>query len=616
MNEPDKQQLEGNTRVSDPNAPSAPPGEERTMAMFGGGDVLSLLVEKGIITEEQAETARRRMRRAGIPSQQAVLDLGFASEEDVYRTVAEVHGLPFVVLSDEKIDQEAVKKVPAKVALHYKFVPISLSRGTLRAAFSNPPSVRDRENLRLLLGLRLDICIAGPKDISRTLKNLYGLGAETVLQLRQDRGFQKRSEQVQFEDTSGTDLEAETVEEASITRLVNQILLEALELDTTDIHIEPFEESVRLRYRIDGMLRDIPTPPGLRELHEAIVARLKVMANLNIAEHRLPHDGRIRVRVGEEDFDLRVSILPTRFGETMCLRILNRASIFLEMEHLGLTPLQLRILDKLIKMPHGIVLVTGPTGSGKTTTLYASLARVRDDQPERKIITVEDPVEYVLEGTSQIQVRADIGLTFARALRSILRHDPDIILVGEIRDSETAEIAVRAAMTGHLVLSTLHTNDSVGAVNRLIDMGIEPFLVAATLVASLAQRLVRRICPHCKVPEENIRPRLRAEMARTLGITPEQVSAHKGRGCVECNYSGYRGRVAIFEIFLLDENIQELIARNASAGELRHEAREHGMKTLRDDGWAKVQQGVTTIEEVTRITSTFDLSYEIPDDDE
>ncbi|NOY80386.1 MAG: type II/IV secretion system protein [Kiritimatiellaeota bacterium] len=600
---------------------SAPPpneiSEERTLVSPSGGDLLSLLVDKDVITAEQAETARRRMRRAAIPSHQAVMDLGIASEEDVFRAVAETNALPFMVLSETELGEDAAKKVPAKVALHYKFVPISISRGTLRAAFSSPPSVRDRQNLRLLLGLRLDPCIAGPKDIARTLKNIYGLGAETVLQIRQDRGLGRAADAVRFESTAGQDLTTtETEDDASITHLVNQMLVEALEMDTTDIHIEPFEDTVRLRYRIDGMLRDIPTPPGLRELHEAIVARLKVMADLNIAEHRLPHDGRIRVRVGEEDFDLRVSILPTRFGETLCLRILNRASIFLEMEQLGLDRQQRVILEKLVKLPHGIILVTGPTGSGKTTTLYAALAKVKADSPERKIITVEDPVEYVLEGTSQIQIRADIGLTFARGLRSILRHDPDIILVGEIRDAETAEIAIRSAMTGHLVLSTLHTNDSVGAVNRLIDMGIEPFLVAASLVASLAQRLVRRICPHCKEKQTEINPRLRAQMARSLGIAPEEVHAWKGKGCIECNYTGYRGRVAVFEIFLLDENIQDMVSRHASTSQLRHEAREHGMRTLRDDGWVKVQAGFTTIEEVTRITSTLDLTYEVPEDNE
>ncbi|MBR4223041.1 MAG: type II/IV secretion system protein, partial [Victivallales bacterium] len=383
----------------------------------------------------------------------------------------------------------------------------------------------------------------------------------------------------------------------------------------TDIHIEPFRDKIRLRYRIDGMLRETPVPPGMVNLHEAIVSRLTIMARLNIAEKRLPHDGRIRLILNNEPTDLRVSIMPTRFGETICLRVLASSSVFLEMEKLGLSKYQLAILTKLVSLPHGIVLVTGPTGSGKTTTLYAALAYVRDRNPERKIITVENPVEIELPGTTQIQMHAEIGLTFAAALRSILRHDPDIILVGEIRDNETADIAIQSALTGHLVLSTLHTNDSVGAVNRLVNMGIEPYLVAASLVAVLAQRLVRRICKHCKVEDEEIPRRVRAEMADTLGLEPEDVKAWKGAGCLECDQSGYRGRVAIYEFFLLDEELQDLVAAHAGTSDLRKAAMERGMKVLRQDGWAKVSQGATTIEEVQRITSTFQISYDIDEDE-
>jgi general secretion pathway protein E/type IV pilus assembly protein PilB len=443
----------------------------------------------------------------------------------------------------------------------------------------------------------------------RTLKQAYGLGAETVLQIRQDRALQKRVDKVTYDDFIGQDVSDADEETASIIHLVNQILLEALELQCTDIHLEPYPTTSRLRYRIDGMLRNIPTPPGIRELHEAIVTRLKVMANANIAERRLPHDGRIRVRIGEEKFDLRMSILPTRFGETLCLRILNREAIFREMDQLGFNPTQMAILNDLIDLPHGMILMTGPTGSGKTTTLYAALAKVRDHSPDLKIITVEDPVEYELEGTSQIQVRADIGLTFASGLRSILRHDPDIILIGEIRDSETAEIAIRSALTGHLVLSTLHTNDSVGAINRLVDMGIEPFLVGSSLIAALAQRLVRRICPHCKQPDPAFLPRLRKEMAASLKLKPEEAKAWVGRGCNECDQSGYRGRVAILEVFLLDEAMQDMVSRHAPTIELRAAACARGMRTLRDSGWEKVQAGQTTMKEVTRMTSSLQLSY-------
>jgi general secretion pathway protein E/type IV pilus assembly protein PilB len=588
-----------------------------TMGGGNGGDVLSILIAQGHITEEQAEQARRRMRRAAVASHQAVLDLGYANQEVVYRALSECNGLPFVILAKEEISDEATQKVPAKVALHYNLVPLSINRGTLRAAFFNPPSLRDRENLRLVLALRIEPVLSTPGEINAVLKRIYGLGAEKVQQIRKERqGNRLYETKGVFDDSQTEDLAAATAtDEASIINLVNEIIFEAMEMGTTDIHIEPFRDNIRLRYRIDGMLREIPTPAGMVELHDAIVSRLKIMAKLNIAEKRLPHDGRIRINIGGDFADLRVSIMPTRFGETICLRILNRSSIFLEMSQLGLNKRQHAILRQLVNLPHGILLVTGPTGSGKTTTLYAALAQVRDTNPERKIITVENPVEYELEGTSQIQMHAEIGLTFAAALRSILRHDPDIILVGEIRDNETADIAIQSALTGHLVLSTLHTNDSVGAVNRLVNMGIEPYLVAAALSAALAQRLVRRICPHCKTEDHEITRRVRAEIADIMGIPPEDVQAWKGQGCLECNHTGYKGRVAIYEFFLLDEELQDMVAAHRATGELRKAAIERGMRTLRDDGWEKVAEGLTTIEEVQRITSTFQLSYDIDEDE-
>jgi type II secretory ATPase GspE/PulE/Tfp pilus assembly ATPase PilB-like protein len=385
--------------------------------------------------------------------------------------------------------------------------------------------------------------------------------------------------------------------------------MDALEMGATDVHIEPYFDNIKLRYRVDGMLQEIPVPKGVRRFHEAIISRLKVMADLNIAEKRLPHDGRLRVSIGKEDFDLRVSIIPTRFGETMCLRILNRKAIFLGLPDLGLEEEDLRIFEKLVNLPHGIVLVTGPTGSGKTTTLYAALARVLEISRERKVITIEDPVEYEMPGISQIQIHSEIGLTFADGLRSILRHDPDIILVGEIRDAETAEIAIRSSLTGHLVFSTLHTNDSVSSVNRLIDMGVESYLAASSLVSCLAQRLVRKICQYCKVEDENISPHIRAEIADLLRISPEEVKAWKGKGCTECNHTGYKGRVAIYEIFLVDEKIQDMISEHESTSILRRTARENGMKTLREDGWIKLSKGLTTIEEVSRITGNFLIDY-------
>ncbi len=577
-----------------------------------GQDVLQILKQNETLSASQVEQAERRSERAGVEKHQAVLDLGLASQEAVYRAVAAANGLDFVVLQNEEIPEEAKNKVSAKVAFHYQFVPLSVERGILRAAFANPPSMRERENLRLLLGTRLKPVIATPAEIHRTLKSVFGLGAETVLQIRQDRSGDDTTNAVQYEGTQGQDLAdmAGEDENASIVQLVNQILVEALGLGATDIHIEPYPETAKVRYRIDGMLRDIPTPQGLRELHEAIVSRFKVMADMDIAEKRLPQDGRIRVKIKEDEFDLRVSILPTRFGETMCLRILNRGAINMELSELGMNQDQLNVLTGLVDLPHGILLVTGPTGSGKTTTLYAALNRVMRVNPERKIITVEDPVEYELQGTSQIQIQADIGLTFASGLRSILRHDPDVVLVGEIRDQETAEIAIRASLTGHLVLSTLHTNDSVSAVTRLVDMGVEGYLVASSLVAAMAQRLVRRICPHCKAKDNDISERAAEEIAESLNMNREDIQAWKGKGCLECDHTGYSGRVAILEIFLLDEEIQEKVAQGATTRELRIEGKNRGMRNLRDAGWEKVLQGLTSIEEVERITGMYRISYE------
>jgi general secretion pathway protein E/type IV pilus assembly protein PilB len=590
--------------------------QDPTATSPGRGDVLDILLQNGSISPVQAEQARRRMNRAQVSSHQALVDLKLCSQATIYQALAEGSGLQFTPLTEVKIDESIKETIPAKVALHYHFVPLKLDKKTLTAAFATPPSVNDKEALRLLLGLRLQPLIATPIEINQTLKSLYGMGAEIVMQLRQNRAPQQRSGEAFYDEEEELSHADDDDSSATIAHLVNQILQEALEADATDIHIEPFEDSCRVRYRVDGILRDIPVPDHLHELHDAITSRLKVMANLNIAERRLPHDGRMRVRIESDEFDLRVSILPTRFGETLCLRILNRRTSFLDINCLGLAPKQLALLNKLIDLPHGIILVTGPTGSGKTTTLYAALARVRDQNTGRKIITVEDPVEYVMKGISQIQIRSDIGLTFAGGLRSILRHDPDIVLVGEIRDTETAEIAIRSALTGHLVLSTLHTNDSVGAINRLVDMRIEPFLVASSLMASIAQRLVRRICPHCKVEDQHIPKHLRREIALSQEIAEDQVRTWHSEGCSECGFSGYRGRFAIFEIFILDERIQDMVSARASTSDLRHTAKARGMYTLRDDGWRKVIQGMTSIEEVNRLTSTFQLSYDLPEDGE
>ncbi|MCH2174669.1 MAG: GspE/PulE family protein [Lentisphaeria bacterium] len=580
---------------------------------LGGGDaedkdLLSRLQKSGKISDEQAEQARRRQKRSNSSIEDALVALEAVEQEVIFSELAAINDLEFVHLAEKNISDDFISDIPRKVILKYNFVPVAKERKMYTLAFASPPLARDKQQLRTILNAqRLDIVIATPDDIQQTITSLFGLGMETVMEIEKVRG--PRSEVTNL-DSAVQNLE-QTAEDASVSQLFNLFLKKALELNTTDIHIEPFEDKINLRFRVDGMLRRIPAPQGLRQLHSALISFVKVQANLNIAEQRLPHDGRLRVSLKGEVFDLRISIMPTRFGETLNMRILNRNSIFYDLEDLGLDPQNLKILKRLLDLPHGMILVTGPTGSGKSTTLYASLDKT--DKVQRKVITVEDPIEYQMEGISQIQINAPIGLTFAKGLRSILRHDPDIVLVGEIRDTETAEIAIRAALTGHLVLSTLHTNDSIGAVNRLVDMGIDPFLVATSLSASIAQRLVRRVCKSCsqEIPAEAIPNRIRKEMAHELSMDPSEVRAFKGKGCGDCSYSGYAGRVAIYEFFLMDETLEDMITSGKTSVELRNYARTAGMKTLRDSGWHKVQEGRTSIEEILRITTSFDISYDM-----
>jgi general secretion pathway protein E/type IV pilus assembly protein PilB len=574
-------------------APETPTVSDQDDAA-SAADLFELLERRGHLSEAEAEQARRRTRRSRVPPQQALLDLGTVSQEAIFRGVADVARMPYVVLSNREIPEELTAKIPAKVVLHFNIMPLEAERGTMTIAFSSPPDTRERENLRLLIGARVKPVIASPVDINRTIKRHYGLGADTVVQIREDVQFQERVSDVNFDRDPTQSLE-EDDESALISRLVNQILLEALQMKATDVHVEPYLDNVRIRYRIDGFLREIPTPPEVRQLHSAIISRLKIMANLNIAERRLPHDGRVRVSIGGQEYDLRVSILPTRFGETLNLRILSSTSgASFDLEGLGLEEDQLAILTRLLELPHGMILVTGPTGSGKSTTLYGSLKRA--NRGERKIITVENPIEYQMVGISQIQTHEEIGLTFASCLRSILRHDPDVILIGEIRDDETAEIAIRSALTGHLVLSTLHTNDSVGAVNRLIDMDVEPYLVASSLSASLAQRLVRRICPHCKVDDDSLTDSVLREIASTMECDKDQIKAFRGSGCVECDH-------------VMDEELEDMVTRRATTTDLRAEALKRGMTSLRQDGWRKVMKGLTTVDEVLRITTSVDIHY-------
>ncbi|HVV02467.1 MAG TPA: GspE/PulE family protein, partial [Verrucomicrobiae bacterium] len=445
--------------------------------------------------------------------------------------------------------------------------------------------------------------LATPSSVHAVIKRNFGLGAETIQKLREERGGAEINHEIVF-DLQGK--ETDSAIEATVSMFVDQILQEALRLRATDIHLEPYADTIRLRYRIDGMLETVPVPADMRHLHTAVVSRLKIMAGLNIAEKRLPQDGRIAMKTGDEGYDLRVSVVPTKHGEAICLRILGRQSLFLDLSQLGMESRQEAVFQQLVRLPQGMVLLTGPTGSGKTTTLYTALAQANDE--ERKVITFEDPIEYQLEGAVQIQVREQIGLTFASGLRSVLRHDPDVVLIGEIRDFETAEIAVRAAQTGHLVFSTLHTNDSISAVTRLLEMKIEPYLIASSLVCSISQRLARRICRHCAVEDRDIPKSVRDEMAETLGISTDETKAWKGKGCVECNGKGHRGRVAIYEFFLPSEEVADMIQPQLRTGELREAARKSGWRSLREMAWPKVQEGLIPVSEQERWTRAIDPS--------
>ena len=566
-----------------------------------------LLLEQGKLTEAQLEQVRRRQRRLNLPQHRAIVDLNFASEEDTWRALAAVRHLEFVDPFALGLKRDILELVPIKLIFHYHLLPVRLEEDCLTLAFSEPPTQIEQGNLRLLLSKRFKIALATPSSIHAVIKKNFGLGAETIQKLREDRGGAEISQEITF-DLQGK--ETDSALEATVSAFVDQILQEALRLKATDIHLEPYANSVRLRYRVDGILETVPVPADMRQLQPAVVSRLKIMAGLNIAEKRLPHDGRIAMKTGQEEYDLRVSIMPAKYGEAVCLRILGRQNLFLDLSHLGMEPSQEAVLAQLTQLPQGMVLLTGPTGSGKTTTLYAALAQANDEG--RKIITFEDPIEYQLEGTVQIQVREQIGLTFAAGLRSVLRHDPDVVLVGEIRDFETAEIAVRAAQTGHLVFSTLHTNDSVSAVTRLLEMRIEPYLIASSLVCSIAQRLARRICRHCSEEDHSIADATRKEMATALSLPASEVKAWKGRGCVECNHKGHRGRVAIYEFFLLNEAIMDLIQPGLRTGELRKAARELGWRSLREMAWRKVQEGLIPISEQERWTRVIDPAALLP----
>jgi len=559
------------------------------------------LVEDGVCTEEKLARAQAEAQRTGTSLLDILPQLGYATSETVYRSLAKFCNLPYVVASKMEIPEDLVKKVPARFATHYNFVPVQERNGTIVVAVCDPLNSQLLDDIRLVLKKRVEPVITTPEEIERATKAVYGLGADTVERILSDSdsvGSVLSLENQQI----GSDLGDENID-ASIIKFVNEVLLEAIQSDATDIHIEPFEDQLRVRYRIDGILHQIPTPSSIRGFQAAIVSRIKIMANLNIAEKRLPQDGKILASFGDNQYDLRVSVLPTPHGETVNIRILSRASMFLTLDQLGFQAADLELFAQFLSRPHGIILVTGPTGSGKTTTLYASLSRL--NQVDRKIITIEDPIEYQLKGITQMQVQPRIGFDFSTGLRSMLRHDPDVMMVGEIRDYETAEMAIRSSLTGHLVFSTLHTNDAAGAVTRLTDMKVEPFLIASTMIASIAQRLVRRVCPACAEPYMPSEALL-----NQYGAKPEDLAKatfKKGRGCEACRHTGYKGRLAIYEILPFSNPIKELTYQRAPSTHIKMKARSMGMRTLRESGWGQICRGVTTLEEVARVTSDADM---------
>jgi type II secretion system protein E len=553
-----------------------------------------LLIKEGKISEEVLEQALREQEKTGEHLGDILIRLGYITRKEILQALSLRLNLPYIELSKEDIDPKVIAKVPAKFVYHHKLIPLKEEKGVLTVAVGNPLNIHALDDLRLLLGCKVSAVISNQEDIMDAIKEHYGVGAETVEKMVEES--KADLEIVESEDKESEDLE-DMSSDASVIKFVNQIILEAFRDGATDIHIEPFEERLRIRYRIDGLLHETSIPPTIKQFQSAIISRIKVMANLNVAEKRVPQDGRIKLKISNREVDLRISTVPTLHGESVDMRILDKSKFTFGLEQLGLEKESLKKFISLVSRPHGIILVTGPTGCGKTTTLYASLSRI--NSIEKNIITIEDPIEYNMEGINQIQVKPEIALTFTNGLRSILRQDPDIIMVGEIRDYETAEIAIRAALTGHLVFSTLHTNDASGAVTRLLDMNVEPYLVSSSVEGVLAQRLVRTICSHCKESYE-----VDANSLREMGFPAEQIpklTLYRGKGCPECKDTGYKGRTGIFELFLVAEEVKPLILEKVSTERIKEKARALGMKTLKEDGWEKARAGITTVEEVLRV---------------
>jgi type IV pilus assembly protein PilB len=566
--------------------------EARSRVIIGTGH---LLYKAGLITEEQLQQALEEQRRSGKSLVSLLVELGFIKEEELFEFLHTRYGVPSIDLETVEIDPKLVELIGSETMRKHLVLPVRKVGSTLYVAMADPFEVSLIDELKFRTGLHIEALLARESEIRKAIESFLN-PAEALEETL--KGVEETPEIVtRYEIFDLTEAE-KAQEEAPVVKLVNRLISDAIMKEASDIHIEPYEKMVRVRYRIDGILYEVARIP-LR-VKNAVVSRIKIMSQLDIAERRLPQDGRFLVRLGGREIDFRVSVIPVQYGEKVVLRLLDKARIRYELQALGLEDDQLEKLKKAISKPYGMILLTGPTGSGKSTTLYSILSEL--NRPEVNILTAEDPIEISLPGVNQVQVNEEIGLKFSTCLRAFLRQDPDIIMVGEIRDLETAEIAIRAALTGHLVFSTLHTNDAPSSINRLLDMGIEPFLISSSLIMVIAQRLVRTICPYCKEPVE-----LPDEALLELGVSEEEIKngfrAFRGKGCSRCDGRGYKGRTAIFEIMEVDETIRDLTLRRAPADKIREAALQAGMKTLRQSGILKVKKGITTVEEVLRVTS-------------
>lgn len=560
-----------------------------------------ILIKIGLLTREQIQKCLEVQQKdsKGRPLGEILVELGLITEEQVRIALAAQRGMEFVDIDGMDISDVVIKQIPSQMASTYRIIPIEYDdrRNNLTVIMDNPDNFRATDDLSRLMGFRISAKITTAEALDRAMKKYYGKEEESIGDLIGELESDTMLAEFQGRDAS-IDLEElkELSESNPVKKLLNLVLLQAIRDKASDIHFEPFEKEYKMRYRIDGVLYEMVPPP--KHIAVALSSRIKVMANLDIAERRLPQDGRIPLVVQGHPIDLRVSVLPTMFGESVVLRVLDRSQVNLNLEKLGIQPEDLNKVRQLINKPNGVVIVCGPTGSGKTTTLYSALNEL--NSPEIKLITTEDPVEYDIDGLIQVQVNPEVGSSFAACLRSILRQDPDVILVGECRDLETAQIAIQASLTGHLVLTTVHTNDAPSTIARLIDLGLEPFLITATVEGIIAQRLVRRICASCKTPFEPT-----DEMLMDLGLTHEQIKGKHffyGKGCEQCNNTGYKGRMGIYEIMTLNDEIRDLIMNNASTNIIRSAARKQGMKLLRQNGLLAIYDGLTTIEEVVKET--------------